>query len=47
MSNRLALVLGSGNAAFLVWDHLAREGTTTLFLLRKGVDFITWIAFWH
>ena len=37
------LVIG----AVLAWDLVARDGAGLLFLARKGVDLLGWIAFWR
>jgi hypothetical protein len=47
MTNRIAIALGILIAAFIIIDALAFGGHAPLFLARKGLEFIDWIAFWR
>ena len=47
MSNRLALILGSLIVAAVLADQFANNGVGSLFLARKLLEFIEWLAFWR
>lgn len=34
-------------AGLIAWDAALRDAQTLIFLARKGVDFIHWLAFWR
>jgi hypothetical protein len=47
VTNGLALVLGVLIVAAVAADTLLNGGTALLFLLRKFVDMVEWLAFWR
>ena len=47
MTNQIALVLGLLILAALGFDNFWLDGSNTLFLARKFVDMLEWIAFWR
>jgi hypothetical protein len=47
MSNRSALILGLVVLAALAADGLLNGGTATLFLARRLMGVIDWVAFWR
>lgn len=47
MTNRIALVLALVVVAVFAVDAFAFEGALPVFLGRKGLEFIDWMAFWH
>ncbi|WP_172295618.1 hypothetical protein [Pseudoruegeria sp. HB172150] len=47
MSNRVAIGLGLCIIAFLVYDATMRDWEMSLYLGRKGMDFIEYLAFWR
>jgi hypothetical protein len=47
MTNRLAVWLALIIAALLAYDYYQFDWANTVFLIRKFVDLIEWIAFWR
>ncbi|MEZ5886215.1 MAG: hypothetical protein R3D56_04965 [Paracoccaceae bacterium] len=47
MTNRLALVLAFFVILALLMDRLLNQGAASLFLARKFLVLIDWIAFWR
>jgi len=47
MTNRIALGLGIVIVGLFVVDALAFGGTLPVFLGRKGLELLEWIAFWR
>ena len=47
MTNRLAIILGVLLVGALLYDVFTNDGTTLLFLMRRFVDLIQWLAFWR
>ncbi|MES2146162.1 MAG: hypothetical protein V4516_17890 [Pseudomonadota bacterium] len=47
MTDRIALALGLMIAAALGADVLFNDSAVLLFLLRKFVDMVEWLAFWR
>ncbi len=47
MTNGLAIALAALLAAALAWDALAQDWAGTLFLGRKGLDLVEYLAFWR
>jgi len=47
MTNRIAIGLAVVIAGFLALDAWAFGGSLTVFLGRKGLELIEWIAFWR
>lgn len=47
MSNKLAILLGLSIVAALAYDAVYHEWANSLFLARKMVDLIEWLAFWR
>ncbi|WP_417247799.1 hypothetical protein [Celeribacter sp.] len=47
MTNQIALGLGLVIFAALGFDVTMNDGAGTLFLARKGLELIEWIAFWR
>lgn len=47
MTNRLAVWLALIIAALLAYDYYQFNWANTVFLIRKFVDLIEWIAFWR
>ncbi len=47
MTNRIALFLGICLAVAIAADVLLNGGTALMFLLRKFVDLVEWVAFWR
>ena len=47
MTNGLALFLLAAVAGFLVLDYYVLHLDAALFVARKGVDLIGWVAFWR
>ncbi|PID35347.1 MAG: glyceraldehyde-3-phosphate dehydrogenase [Rhodobacterales bacterium] len=47
MTNQLALVLAIMVCAFFGADFALTDGTIALFLAKKMMAFIEWIAFWR
>lgn len=47
MTNSLALGLGALILAALALDHYLYDWSATLFLGRKLVEMIEWMAFWR
>lgn len=47
LTNRLALILGLLIAAALAADNFLNDGNALLFLLRKFLDMVEWLAFWR
>ncbi|MCV2880844.1 hypothetical protein [Actibacterium sp. XHP0104] len=47
MSNRSALILALLIAVGLIADQVANDGQASMFLARKMVDLIDYLAFWR
>ncbi|WP_342070737.1 hypothetical protein [Yoonia algicola] len=47
MTNTIAVFLGLFLVALLGFDYLQYESANALFLARKFVELIEWIAFWR
>ena len=47
MTNRIALWLGVLIVAAFLMDRFAFDGSGALFLARKFVDLLHWVAFWR
>lgn len=47
MTNRIAIWIGVVIVILLLADALLRSGAETIFLGRKLVDVIDWLAFWR
>jgi hypothetical protein len=47
VTNGLALVLGVLIVAAAAADAVLNSGTGLMFLLRKFVDMVEWLAFWR
>ena len=47
MTNRLAVWLALIIAALLAYDYYQFGWANTVFLIRKFVDLIEWMAFWR
>jgi hypothetical protein len=47
MTNALALVLIGLVAGFFLLDHFVLHIDAALFLGRRGLDLIEWLAFWR
>ncbi|MCX7299518.1 MAG: hypothetical protein NTX73_03890 [Rhodobacterales bacterium] len=47
MTNGLAYGIGTFVIAALLLDYVFFGGNGALFLAKKGMDFLEWIAFWR
>ncbi|WP_199910655.1 hypothetical protein [Loktanella sp. Alg231-35] len=47
MTNTIAIWLGLIIAALLATDYVLYDWANTLFVLRKFMDLIEWVAFWR
>ncbi len=47
MTNQIAIVLGLMILAAIGLDHYANDGAYLIFLAKKGLDLIEWMAFWR
>ena len=47
MTNSIALILGMVLAACVAADAFLNDGMVLLFLARKFLELIEWIAFWR
>jgi len=47
MTNRLAVIIALLIVAFFVLDHLVFKLDAGVFLVRKGLELITWMKFWR
>ena len=47
MSNVMAFVLAALIAAALAADAIWNDAAALIFLARKGIDFLQYIAFWR
>lgn len=47
VTNRLALILAIGVVVAIGYDALFWNWANTLFVARKGLDLLEWIAFWR
>ena len=47
MTDRIALVLAGLIALGILADFTLNQGATLLFLARKSLDFIEFLAFWR
>ncbi|MCM2562161.1 hypothetical protein M8756_08335 [Lutimaribacter sp. EGI FJ00015] len=47
MTNQIAIALGLLILAALGYDHYSQDGAALLFLAKKGLALIEWLAFWR
>jgi len=47
VTNKLAITLGLIIVAGVAADLLANSGTAMMFLLKKFVNMVEWLAFWR
>ena len=47
MTNRIAIALGLFVVAVFAVDALAFDGGLPVFVGKKGLEFLDWIAFWR
>ena len=47
MTNRIAIALALGIVAVFALDAYAFDGGLPVFLGRKGLELLEWIAFWR
>jgi len=47
MSDRVALIVGILISCIVLYDVFFRDSQEILFLARKGMDVIEWMAFWR
>ena len=47
MTNRIALILGLIIAALIAFDVVLHDGRTMIFLSKKLIELLEWIAFWR
>jgi hypothetical protein len=47
LTNSIALFLGICLALAIGADVLANDGAALVFLMRKFVDLVEWVAFWR
>lgn len=47
MTNRLAIILGTVIVLSFVIDLAANNGAVTLFLSKRLLELIEWLAFWR
>ncbi|MCH2077675.1 MAG: hypothetical protein MK180_12505 [Rhodobacteraceae bacterium] len=47
MTNRLAIILGIMIVTALLADGFLNDGAATLFLMKRFLDLIEWVAFWR
>lgn len=47
MSNRIAIIIAGVIVLALVTDRIFNTGDATMFLIRKIVDLIEYLAFWR
>jgi len=47
MTNRLAIIIALCVIGFFVLDHFVLGLDAGVFLIRKGLELITWMAFWR
>ncbi len=47
MTNRIALILGLILAALIAFDVVLHDGRTMIFLSKKLIELLEWIAFWR
>ena len=47
MTNRLAIILTLCFIGFFALDHYVFGLDAGVFLIRKGLELITWMAFWR
>ena len=47
MTNRLAIILGSIIVLSILIDTIANGGAVTLFLSKRLLELIEWLAFWR
>lgn len=47
MTNRIALVLALAVVGVFATDAWAFDGALSVFLGRKGLEFLEWMAFWR
>jgi hypothetical protein len=47
MDTKSSIILATIIGGFLIGDYVMYEGANTLFLARKFVDFLDWLAFWR
>lgn len=47
MTNRLALIMGATILVLLILDLLLMRAANTVFLGKKMLELINWMAFWR
>jgi len=47
MTNKIAFILGFVIVAGIVYDVVAHDSANLLFLAKKLLEFIEWMAFWR
>lgn len=47
MTNRLAIILGCIILAALILDQVLNDGAASLFLSKRLLELIEWLAFWR
>lgn len=47
MTNKIAIFLGLLIVAGLIWDFGWNDQAASVFMARKTVDLIEWLAFWR
>lgn len=47
MTNQIAIVLGLIILAAIGYDIFGNDGAALIFLARKFVDLLGWVAFWR
>ncbi|MEM1374303.1 MAG: hypothetical protein AAGF78_07975 [Pseudomonadota bacterium] len=47
MTNRLAIILGLIIVTAVILDQVFNDGVASLFLSKRLLDLIEWLAFWR
>ncbi len=47
MSDRVALIVGILITGIVLYDVIFRDSAEIIFLARKGMGLIEWLAFWR
>ena len=47
MTNKIAIVLGCAILGAILYDVMIHDSANLLFLAKKMLEFIEWIAFWR
>ncbi len=47
MTNRLTFAILALVVLALIWDQMTQDGEGTLFLLRRFMSLLGWLAFWR